>query len=455
MNSCTELLVDFIFTAITTRGTVYMLTLLMKGRIPTKDDLKKTFFGIIQSTAFLSGTGFGYSLFLCLLRKTFGNYNILTVSAIPVFLSSVFSILIERPSRRILLALYVSNVATETLWNMAKSRNMISSIRYGDVAIYSISMAILSMYFKGGYHKSSDCPDSHDDAMFRVMRFVIGPYEEKGYMRSPSQSNTFYREVHKDDEPSTSSGAGSSRSWQTTRRKNGVYRIVCQMLRVYSRIINKLKSCSRHPSCQHPFSCLYYTIEGAGRMFSLGLGLQVTLKLVLNLKRVLQSPQNIKSILFRKETFNLAMFLGLYNGVFRACLCILRRVRGGDSPVHALPAGILAGMAFSRYPDSTVSLYVLWKVAQITYNLGIDKGILPKVPGFTEFLYCFSTAVLFHAAILEPTNLRPSYWKFLHSISGGRIACMARAPLDVWGLNSSDSLNTVLRVTKTVPIVLF
>lgn len=50
----------------------------------------------------------------------------------------------------------------------------------------------------------------------------------------------------------------------------------------------------------------------------------------------------------------------------------------------------------------------------------MDKGYLPKIPGFTEFLYCFSTAVLFHAAILEPTNLRPSYWKFLHSISGGR-----------------------------------
>lgn len=44
------------------------LTLLMKGRIPTKDDLSKTFLGVLQSTAFLSGTGFGYSLFLCLLR---------------------------------------------------------------------------------------------------------------------------------------------------------------------------------------------------------------------------------------------------------------------------------------------------------------------------------------------------------------------------------------------------
>lgn len=118
----------------------------------------------------------------------------------------------------------------------------------------------------------------------------------------------------------------------------------------------------------------------------------------------------------------------------------MRRITGNDSAYHAIPAGLIAGIAFRKYPDTTVALYVLWKAAQvflihflcvpnayndfcmfqISYNMGIEKGILPRVPGFTEFLYCFSTAVLFHAAIMEPTNLRPSYWKFLHSLSGGR-----------------------------------
>lgn len=44
-----------------------------------------------------------------------GHFNLLTVSFFPAFLSSVFAILIERPSRRTLLCLYVSNVATETV----------------------------------------------------------------------------------------------------------------------------------------------------------------------------------------------------------------------------------------------------------------------------------------------------------------------------------------------------
>lgn len=143
---------------------------MMKGRIPTKDDIKKTVHGIMQSTAFLSGTAFGYSLFLCSLRKLLGHFNLLTVSAVPAFLASVFAIIIERPSRRTLLALYVSNVATETVWNMAVSRNLVRNIRHGDVALFGGSIAILLMYFKGGYHKNSH---SEKDPMFGLLRCTI------------------------------------------------------------------------------------------------------------------------------------------------------------------------------------------------------------------------------------------------------------------------------------------
>ncbi|VEN52472.1 unnamed protein product [Callosobruchus maculatus] len=438
-----------------------MVTLLMKGKIPRKEDLRKTICGIVQSTAFLSGTGFGYSLFLCSLRRVLGNFNILTVSAIPAFLSSVFSILIERPSRRTMLCLYVSNVATETLWNMARARHLVRDIRYGDAAIYSASIAMLLYYFKKGYHKSSE----HSDAMYRVIRFVVGPYEEYGSSdRSQEASRAFYRQVQNSPNDSSQSGSGTSTStstasgtspWRSRKHKNSVLDLVNQMLRAYKRLIYKIKCCDRHSTCPHPFSCLYYVMQGAGKMFSVGLGLQVFLKLILNSKRILSSPANLKQVLFKKQTLNLAVFLGAFSGIFRGTMCTLRNLTGKDRASHAIPAGILAGIAYLRYPDTTVALYVMWKAAQISYNLGIEKGLLPKVPGFVEFLYCFSTAILFHAAILEPTNLRPSYWKFLHSISGGRIACMSRQPLEVWGLNTTESLKKVLEQTKTVPVVYF
>ncbi|CAH1996950.1 unnamed protein product [Acanthoscelides obtectus] len=242
-------------------GTVYMVTLLMKGKIPNKEDLRKTICGIVQSTAFLSGTGFGYSLFLCSLRRLLGNFNILTVSAIPAFLSSVFSILIERPSRRTMLCLYVSNVATETLWNMARARSLVRDVRYGDAAIYSTSIAMLLYYFKKGYHKSSE----HSDAMYRVIRFVVGPYEEyESSDRSQEASRAFYRQVQNspnNGSQSTSRSSGSTSPWRSRKHKNSVLLLINHMLRTYKRLIYKIKCCDRHSTCPHPFSCLYYVMQ--------------------------------------------------------------------------------------------------------------------------------------------------------------------------------------------------
>ncbi|KAF5281582.1 hypothetical protein FQR65_LT14625 [Abscondita terminalis] len=425
--------------------TVYLLALLMKRKVPNKKDLKRTITGIIQSTAFLSGTGFGYSFFLCTLRKLLGNFNFLTVSAAPAFLASVFAILIERPSRRLLLCLYVSNVATETVWNMAVSRRILHPVKHGSITIFSVCMAVLLMYYKNGLHKDKN---GKDDSMFGILRFIVGPYEEKQYTARSNLSETFHRDQIND--PVTSGGG----SWRPSTTSHSTYHVVTQALRVYKRLINKIKCLDRHVACSHPFSCVYYVAQGASTMFGLGLSIQLILNTLLNFKKLFTSPNTaVNSILFRKKNLSLALFLGGFSGVFRAVCCILRRGTGVDSPYHAIPAGLLAGISFRHYPDTTVALYVLWKMAQITYSLGIDKGVLPQVPGFTIFLYCLSTAILFHAALLEPSNLRPSYWKFLHTISAGRIASMNRIPLDVWGLETSRQVLEVLKATNTEPVV--
>lgn len=63
--------------------------------------------------------------------------------------------------------------------------------------------------------------------------------------------------------------------------------------------------------------------------------------------------------------------------------------------------------------DVTVLFQLLW-------NNAVENEKVPEIKWFVIFLYCFSTAVLFHTAILEPQNLRSSYWKFLYTVSGGR-----------------------------------
>lgn len=47
-----------------------------------------------------------------LFRKLLGHFNVLSVSFLPAFLASYVAILLERPSRRSLLALYVTNVVS-------------------------------------------------------------------------------------------------------------------------------------------------------------------------------------------------------------------------------------------------------------------------------------------------------------------------------------------------------
>ncbi|KAK5640183.1 hypothetical protein RI129_010994 [Pyrocoelia pectoralis] len=419
--------------------TVYMLALIMKGNVPSKEEIKRTLFGMLQSTAFLSANGMGFTLFGCLLRRILGHFNFITVSALPSFLANFFAILIERPSRRVLLSLYVSNVATETVWNMVVSRKWVRPTKNGVVIIFSTSIAILLAYFKSGLHRKDN---DRVDSMFGVLRLIVGPYEEKSLLRS-SDANTFYREQ------TGNIPLSSGSRWSTPRSRNNTYRLVTQALRIYKRLINKIKCLNRNPACPHPFSCVYYTLQGFCKMAGVGLSIQVALSVVFNLKSILLSPKSMKSILWKKKTLSLALFLGGFSGLFRGICCILRQVTGTDSAYYAIPAALIAGIAFKQYPDTTVALYVLWKMAQISYSLGIDKGIVPRIPGFTIFLYCLSTAILFHTALLEPVNLRPSYWKFLHSISAGRVASMNRAPLDVWGLETSKQLVEVLKNTHT------
>lgn len=152
----------------------------------------------------------------------------------------------------------------------------------------------------------------------------------------------------------------------------------------------------------------------------------------------------------------------------------MRHATGRDDPRYAIPSALLASLAFFSYPDKTVALYALWKMLQISYNFGVERRYVPRVPYFTILLYCTSTAILFHAAILEPLALRLSYFKFLHSVTGGRyltitnllslsysctfifrLAGMNRECLDVFGLETTKQLTEALRRTKTTKQIAF
>lgn len=430
-------------------STVYFVTLLLRGKIPSRNDIKITLRSILQSTAFLSCSAFTFSMFICTLRRILGDFNVLTVSFIPSFLSSFAAIILERPSRRPLLSLYVSNIATETLFRMAVWRGYVSPIPYGQVYIFALSMSVLLYYYRSKEIKH--------DSIFRILRILVGQYEDEKYLNerrkisetsggsSSSSSSSDSRQI----EVKKSTCDERKRKKVSRVKNNAFFNLLWKALNVYKCLIEKIKSQSKHMSCPHSNSCVHYILTGSMKLFTYGLGAQLALKLIFKIGQLMQRPKLFKTIVFKRENLKLPIFLGGFSGIFRLTSCLLRRSFGYDSSSHAIPAALIASLSFVFYPDNTASLYVMWKALQILWNDGVEKGKVPEVKWFAIFLYCFSTAVLFHAAIVEPQNLRASYWKFLVNISGGRIAAMSRLPLDEFGLETSQFLQQVLKKTNT------
>ncbi|XP_050074618.1 transmembrane protein 135-like [Anopheles maculipalpis] len=411
---------------------VYALSLVMRGRIPTLPELKKTLRGWLQSTAFLTTNAFSYSMLMCSIRRVMGNYNFYTASYVPAFFAALISIMVERSSRRALLALYVSNVATETMWNILQSRGLVKSIPHGEIAIFGLATSVLMYCFR------KNRQETYRDSMFDVVKFAIGDSE---VMKVAPIAATPEEPTSREQNPRTS--------------KSPKYPLpfIQAVLQAYLQLTGRLKAMGKHRLCRHRYGCLYDTLSSGGRMFSIGLGIQVVMKAVLQMRKFISRPELIRKTFLNKEIARLGLFLGGFTSIYKMSSCLLRHFTDSDSPMFAFPSGLLASVAFAFYSDNTIALYIMWKTLQITYNWGIEKGYLPRVPGFTVMLYAVSTALLFHAATIEPQNLRPSYWKFLHSISGGRICIMDRSGFDVYGLDTSGQIRAMMKLCKTEPIL--
>lgn len=422
---------------------VYMLSLVMRGRIPTLVDLRRTVRGLLQSTAFLTMSAFSYSIFLCALRRVLGSYNFYTASYIPAYLAAFCAILVERPSRRGLLSLYVANVASETGWNILKSRGLVRSIPHGQIAIFGVSTSILLYFYRLNRQKD------YKDSMFDVFRFALGESEVLKPQELPAAI-----EARRDSRPSRTTST-TSRSHQTSSAANNPYNVIQMAVRAYLNVISKVKNLSKHELCRHRHSCVYNMLAGGARMFSIGVGIQVLMKLLVQARRLIRNPAYARRTFLRKDILKLGCFLGEFTLLYKLSSCLLRHATNSDKPAFALPSGLIASLAFTHYTDNTIALYIMWKMLQTSYNWGIEKGYVPKIRGFTVFLYCASTALLFHAATLEPMNLRPSYWKFLHSISGGRISVMDRSGFNVYGLGTTDQIAQISKLCNTKPNVEF
>lgn len=287
---------------------VYAFSLLMRHRVPTLQDLKRTLLGIIQSTAFLVTNAYTFILYNCLLRNLLGRYHFSTVAFIPSFLSSLTAILVERPARRPLLTLYVANVATEALWKMAEARSWVRSIAHGQTFIFAGSMAALLYLYR---------LSANDDSIFNILRIFVGK-EEAGPVVKPEPLTT-------GDQPAPS-----------RRRPSVSFASTADWVRVYSNLIH-----AKHASCRHKQSCPSYAILGGLRPFAGGLALQVALKLAMNIKNIFRGSMPWRKQIFNRSTLQLGIFMGTFSFLYKVRHCsywiYIFDIFGLVSSVHVLP----------------------------------------------------------------------------------------------------------------------
>ncbi|XP_064404613.1 transmembrane protein 135-like [Halichondria panicea] len=98
---------------------------------------------VLRSAVFLSINGGGFVAFLCAVRRLFGRFYFYSSAFLPAFLASLCAIMVERKSRRALLAGYVSCLSIEIVHSVLKSKGLIKSLPFGEVLIFSLASAVL------------------------------------------------------------------------------------------------------------------------------------------------------------------------------------------------------------------------------------------------------------------------------------------------------------------------
>ncbi|CAF3658476.1 unnamed protein product [Rotaria sp. Silwood1] len=204
-----------------------------------------------------------------------------------------------------------------------------------------------------------------------------------------------------------------------------------KIIKHWSLIQNK-----NHPICIHKYHCLIHILLGFLKRFLVGVLIQMILHLTTSPIQFLQHPILFFSTLYKKG-FSLGKFFSFYSAIYRLISCLLRNILKYDRPEHGLIAGYLAGFSMIFYKSSTLAMYIMGKLLESIYFKCAHNGKVPIIPYFDSILYALSTALVLHAAIVEPQAMRPGYYKFLERLAGGYFSQVNRPMMDCYGVCSS------------------
>ncbi|CAG7836621.1 unnamed protein product, partial [Allacma fusca] len=283
----------------------YVLSLIATRRFPkSQNDLLKIVRDILRSSAFLTMNGFGFVTVFCALRKIFGGFNFFSVAYLPATIACYISILIEKPSRRPLLALYVTNVASETIFRMLRARGYVHNIKNFDMFLFVLSCTTLLYQMKKGNRRN--------DIIDTIFTKILG--REEFLSKDRPGEVIQEEEVELNEEPNSrpiAVNAGglvigeeeqNAAEIQRRRLKDQSYRarfirfvlwmhkcvedIACQL----ERMVTDVYEGQIHERCPHKDSCLDYWLKGFSTRFASGFGIQAAIQSVFILRRFLLKP---------------------------------------------------------------------------------------------------------------------------------------------------------------------
>jgi len=174
--------------------------------------------------------------------------------------------------------------------------------------------------------------------------------------------------------------------------------------------------------CKHKESCWSFTLRGFFRGFMIGCGLRGTLTFLslLFLKKMYRNPKKLLELSFGSKTTNFGLFLGFFVGCWKGIACLLRNIRVRDDEINSIVAGAVAGLSILFSRSTEISMYCLSKGVEAIFVSMTKKGVMKPLPHPDVFMFAIGTGIIFYCCSLEPYNLRPSYWRFMRSVSGGR-----------------------------------
>ncbi|CAD5220085.1 unnamed protein product [Bursaphelenchus xylophilus] len=364
-----------------TYATFYGLTCLLKIARGKKIHRRELIKDILRSTVFLTTNFLAFVYASCLLRRLFGCY-FSSSYYIAATIGSFLAIIQETERRRPALALYLTNLASESVFYQMKNRGYVKEVPNGLTIMFSIGLGVLS-YFKSKGIKS----DIH--GLINLTHSLGNGEKIPYYKKLP--------EVMKN-------------AIETVRSK-----------------------LSKGDRCNHQHSCAANVLESSVVNFGYGLSATVIIALIKNVN----SPRKLVQSLMKSETLSLPIFTALMPGIYHTVNCLLKRLPLLSDTFTETAAGLASGAAMLAWPNLTISMYILWKAIERVYHLAADKGYAPRFKYGEIILYSIVTGYIVGNCIVEPHAIRKGYYfNFIRGLSDNHFDYVDRKLLLPFGFDS-------------------